>query len=206
MPNVEGMTHIPAVRQAFIVHGYGATPDDHWFPWLATKLEALDISTQVPMLPDPEAPDPGRWAAALGQAVGVPDDNTVVVAHSLGCITVLRYLLTLSGPWRLGSLVLVSGFVDKLPALPLLDSYIGEGLDPARLSKSIGHVAVIRSDGDPYVPVGYTDALAQMLGTGAVVVPGAGHFLAADGVTSLPQALEGIPETGNRPKAGTAGG
>lgn len=189
MPNVEGMSDIPAGRKAFIIHGYGAAPDDHWFPWLAAQLEAVDISTQAPVLPDPGAPEPDRWAAAVGTAIGIPDQNTAVVAHSLGCITVLRHLLSLSRPWRLGSLVLVSGFVDRLPALPSLDSYIGDGLDLSLARKHVDRVAVIRSDADPYVPIEHTDKLARLLGTEALIVHGAGHFLAADGVTALPQAL-----------------
>lgn len=197
MPNVEGMSDIPAGRKAFIIHGYGAAPDDHWFPWLAAQLEEADISTQVPALPDPEAPHPDRWAAAVGTAMGIPDQNTAVVAHSLGCITVLRHLLTLSAPWRLGSLVLVSGFVDRLPALPILDSYIGDGLDLSSVHKHVDRVAVIRSDADPYVPIGHTDKLARLFGTEARVVPGAGHFLAADGVTALPQAIGEVLGTKN---------
>lgn len=124
--------------------------------------------------------------------VGTPDHDAIVVAHSLGCITVLRYLLSLPKPWRLGDLVLVSGFVDALPALPLLDSYIGDGLDVAGLSDHIDRLTVIRSDDDPYVPTDHTDRLADLLGTSALIVPGAGHFLASDGVTSLPLVLDAI--------------
>jgi len=47
-----------------------------------------------------------------------PDEGTVVVAHSLGCLSVLRRLRSLTGPWRLGTLVLVAGFLEPLPALP----------------------------------------------------------------------------------------
>ncbi|WP_344448118.1 RBBP9/YdeN family alpha/beta hydrolase [Actinocorallia aurantiaca] len=186
------MTSTATGRRASIFHGYGATPDDHWFGWLAEQLEGARIPTTVPALPDPGAPDPDQWIATVGAVVGTPDRDSIVVAHSLGCITVLRYLLSLAGPWRLGSLVLVSGFVDKLPALPLLDSYIGDGLDVAGLSDRIDRLTIIRSDEDPYVPTGHTDRLAGLLGTSALIVPGAGHFLASDGVTSIPRVLDAI--------------
>jgi hypothetical protein len=80
--------------------------------------------------------------------------------------TILR---SLPEPWRLGTLVLVAGFVDRIDRL-----------------------AILRSDADPLVPAAHTDRLAALLGTSAQVVPGAGHFLASDGVTSLPEALEAV--------------
>lgn len=179
-------------RRAVIFHGYGATPDDHWFGWLAGRLTRSGISTTIPTFPDPAAPDASRWAAVAEAALGMPGPDMIVIAHSLGSLTALRHLGTLSGPWRLGALVLVSGFVDKLPALPQLDDVIGEGADVRGIREHVGSITLLRSDADPYVPVGHTDRLARLLGTSAVVVPGAGHFLAADGVTTLPAAVRAI--------------
>jgi predicted alpha/beta hydrolase family esterase len=186
------MTTETTRRRASIIHGYGASPEDHWFGWLAARLDAGGVPTTVPALPNPHDPDPARWADAVRADLGTPDENSIVVAHSLGCLTVLRYLRSLPHSWRLGALVLVSGFVDRLPALPELDAYIADGCDVEGLSDHIGRLTVIRSDADPYVPPGHTDRLARLLGTSAEIVPGAGHFLASDGITSLHEALEAI--------------
>ncbi|MGW4495330.1 RBBP9/YdeN family alpha/beta hydrolase [Streptomyces sp. NPDC004376] len=186
------MTTPPTHPRATIIHGYGATPKDHWFPWLAERLEERGVRTTVPALPDKDHPDPDRWTSAAGAALGTPDARTTVVAHSLGCLTVLRRLSTLRGDWRLGTLVLVSGFVAPLPAIPELDPFIAGGCDPTPLPARIDHLAVLRSDADPLVPASHTDHLATLLGTTARVIPGAGHFLADDGVTELPEALGAI--------------
>jgi predicted alpha/beta hydrolase family esterase len=179
-------------RRASIIHGYHATPDDHWFGWLAARLEADGIPTTIPALPNPLDPDPVQWAEAVRADLGTPDESSIVVAHSLGCLTVLRHLRSLPGPWHLGTLVLVSGFVDRLPAVPELDSFIGDGCDVTGLSDHLGRLTVIRSDADWIVPPGYTDRLAGLLGTAAAVVPGAGHFVAEDGVTSLREVLDAV--------------
>lgn len=94
----------------------------------------------------------------------------------------------------MGELVLVSGFVDPLPALPELDAFIGDGDgdDFSGANQQVDRIAVIRSDDDPLVSPAPTDRLATLLGVSAQVVPGAGHFLAADGITSLPQAYGAI--------------
>lgn len=175
-----------------IFHGYSATPHDHWFGWLAEQLNRAGVSTQIPALPNPTAPTPDRWAAAASTALGVPGDESIVIAHSLGCLTVLRHLASLACPWRVGTLVLVAGFVDKLPALPALDGFIAEGANLSGIQERVGSLTIMRSDDDPYVPVGHTDRLARLLGTSALVVPGAGHFMATDGITSLPGVLEAI--------------
>lgn len=179
-------------RQAVIFHGYGATPEDHWFGWLAEQLNRAGVSTQIPAFPDSTAPDPDRWAVAAAEALGEPAPESIIVAHSLGCITALRHLASLTVPWRVGSLVLVSGFVDTLPGLPALDDFIGDGVDLSAIREHVGSLTVMRSDDDSHVPIGHTDRLARLLGTSALVVPGAGHFLASDGITTLPPAFEAI--------------
>lgn len=186
------MTTRTTQQRASIIHGYYASPEDHWFGWLADQLEAAGIATTIPALPNPQDPDPAQWIATVRDDLGTVEENSIVIAHSLGCLTVLRYLGSLPGPWHLGTLVLVSGFVDQLPALPDLDSYIGDGCDVEGLSHHIDRLTVIRSDADPFVPHGHTDRLADLLGIAAMVVPGAGHFLTSDGVTSLPEVLEAI--------------
>ncbi|MBB1024569.1 MULTISPECIES: RBBP9/YdeN family alpha/beta hydrolase [unclassified Dietzia] len=179
-------------RRAVIFHGYAASPRDHWFEWLAERLTDAGIPTRVPALPNSSAPSRDQWAATVARELGTPGEETVVVAHSLGCLAVLRHLASLTGPWQVGTLVLVSGFVDTLPALPALDDFIGDGVDLAGIREHIGSLTIVRSDDDTHVPVELTDRLARLLGTSAAVVPGAGHFLAADGVTTLPHALRAV--------------
>ncbi|GAB2564551.1 RBBP9/YdeN family alpha/beta hydrolase [Kribbella endophytica] len=186
------MTSGTTRRRASIIHGYAASPEDHWFGWLGQQLEADGFSVTIARLPSPQEPDAVQWAAAVSADVGVPDEGSIIVAHSLGCLAVLRHLRSLPAGWRLGTLVLVSGFVDPLPALPELDGFIGDGCDVEGISAYVDQLTIIRSDADPLVSPAHTDRLAGLLGTSAAVVPGAGHFLAADGVEALPEALEAI--------------
>lgn len=180
------------LQNAYIFHGYAAAPDDHWFGWLARELDRANMRAVVPKLPDSRTPDAPRWQDTIRAAVGETDKRTALIAHSLGCLAVLRHLASLTGAWRLGRLVLVSGFLDPLPVLPELDEFIGVGCDVTRLREHIDEIIVIRSDDDPLVPTSHTDRLAALLGAGALVVPGAGHFLAVDGHSTLPTAYDAI--------------
>ncbi|WP_245154273.1 alpha/beta hydrolase [Rhodococcus sp. 1R11] len=176
--------------RAIIIHGYSATPLDHWFGWLADRLERSGFQATVPALPTPENPDSIEWTDAVSAAVGETDEATMVVAHSLGCLATLRHLKGLRRPWRLGSLVLVAGFLKPLPALPELDTFIGDGCDVSGIADRVDVLTVLRSDTDAYVPVEFTDGLAEKLGTKARVAPGRGHFLGSDGVCALPEVLD----------------
>lgn len=187
-PRPSDTTH----HRAVIFHGYGATPADHWFGWLAEQLEAAGISTAIPALPDALDPQPEQWEDSVRAALGEPHDRAIVVAHSLGCLSALRCLRSLPNPWRLGTLILVSGFTDRLPALPELDGFIGDGCDVTGLAEHIDRIVVIRSDNDAIVPPALTDRLAERLGVPVRIVSGAGHFLAAEGVAELPAVRDAI--------------
>ena len=64
----------------FIIHGYGATINNHWFGWLQTQLEQRGIAAvRVPM-PDSEQPDFDRWQQTLAQYIGKPSENQIFVA------------------------------------------------------------------------------------------------------------------------------
>jgi predicted alpha/beta hydrolase family esterase len=120
----------------------------------------------------------------------VPDATTVVVAHSLGVVTVLRVLETLPEPWELGGLVLVAGFTEPLEALPELDGFLATDVAVERMATSIRKRTVLRSDTDPFVPPEASDDLARRLRARLQVYAGAGHFMAEDGVTRLPALLD----------------
>ena len=97
------------VRRVFIVHGWQGTPSVNWFPWLKFKLEGRGIRVMVPQLPDTGRPRMTPWVNELAKTVVVPDKDCYFIGHSLGCITILRYLESLKDQ-TIGGVVLVAGF------------------------------------------------------------------------------------------------
>lgn len=170
-----------------VAHGYLADPTRHWFPWLVEHYGADTVS--VVALPDAEHPDLETWVHTASAAIGEVDEQTVLVGHSLGCVTLLHVLNRRVDPWRLGGLVLVAGFVDPLPNLPALDPFTAEPLDLHRIARDAAVRHVLRSDDDDVVDGTLTERMATLLDAPVTVVPGAGHFVDRQGVRSIPALL-----------------
>jgi predicted alpha/beta hydrolase family esterase len=169
-----------------VIHGYGASPENHWFPWLSDEMALAGIPVSVAQMPEKIPADAGEWGEAVKSAVGDVDSGTFLVGHSLGCITILRHLASLPEPWALGGLILVAGFAGKLAVLPELDPFLDDGVQLDGVAENIRHRLVIHSDNDPTVPPAASAALASRLDAGVLVVPGAKHFLDVDGIAELP--------------------
>lgn len=197
----------PSFDRILVVHGFGATTDDHWFPWLARSLPGVERL----VLPDPEQPVAADWIPLVASAIGEPDPDLAVVAHSLGCVTVAAAVQSLvAAGGRVGAFVAVAPFAEVLPPSGSgeLDGFVRyelpRFLDAYRAPRgraAFEAVRVIRSDDDPLVPAAASNRFARDLSGDVVVVPGAGHFLADDGVTRLDPVLDALTTSAERAPA-----
>ncbi|MED5619147.1 RBBP9/YdeN family alpha/beta hydrolase [Ideonella sp. BN130291] len=174
----------------YIVHGFDASPAHHWFPWLKQALQAQGHSASVVELPSPHEPDPTAWVQALQAQAAVLDRHTWFVAHSLGCIAVLRHLEQAPADAAIGGYVLVSGFNAPLAVLPQLDAFAKPDLDTPKLAAMAAYRSVIASSNDAGVPPALSQALAKDLDAKLVMVERGGHFLASEGFTEFPLVLD----------------
>ena len=183
--------------RVFIIHGYGATVANHWFPWLARQLQQQGITALPVALPDSMQPDYHRWQDALSQSVGMPSGRTILVAHSLGTISLLHYLSRVR-PHKVGGLVLVSAFGARVPTLPQIngfnvDNYVDQcPVDFAAIHQMTGRIALFAADNDGIVPPENTRRLARHLDGKLEEIPGGGHFLGSEGFTEFPQVLQAV--------------
>ena len=208
-PSGDSARGIPFER-VVILHGYGAAPADHWFPWLMRAVPGVEAVE----LPLPQSPEAASWILSATDAIGPLSRKTAVVTHSLGGLAALRAIQRLvrrgaaharargcaSCDAQLGAFVAVAPFARELPLAgdDDVDRFILSQL-PDFLSKNpfpnprvFARATVIRSDDDPFVPAGSSAEFAERIGARTLTVHGAGHFLASDGVTELPEVLEAL--------------
>lgn len=171
-------------KKVYVVHGYMASPQDHWFPWLKRRLAADGFDVEVLQMPTPDRPSATAWDKFLKARIVRHDLDTFFVAHSLGCISLLRHLLQ-EGKNNVGGMVLVSGFAEPLPGLPQLTEFVTGVGNLTVLSGRVTHRTVIAARDDSIVPYASSARLAQQLRADFVPVERGGHFLGSDGFTEF---------------------
>jgi len=187
-------------KRVFIVHGWEGHTEEHWFPWLKKELETKEFEVFIPQLPDTDNPRIDNWIPKLSQVVGLADENTYFVGHSMGCQAIIRYLETLPEGVKVGGAVFVAGFLKRVNTSKynqkiqemfkhwLVDNPINFKKVRSHLSQS----AAIFSDNDKWVPLDNQDDFRDQLGSEIVIEHQKGHFCESDGVIKLLVVLEGV--------------
>ena len=103
------------VKKVFIVHGWEGYPEEGWFPWLKTELEKEEFSVDILQMPNPSEPKMEEWVPFLSEKSKEVNEDTYFVGHSVGCQTILRYLVDLSEDIKVGGVVLVGAWFSLTP-------------------------------------------------------------------------------------------
>lgn len=181
-------------KNIYIIHGFQAGPEKHWFPWLAEKINTIpNHSASILKMPNPDNPNFKQWLTTLAHEIPVLDKDTYIVAHSLGCITTLQHLNQLhlfDSQVQLGGILLVSGFYSKIPSLPQLNDFTEIGINFDSIKEMTqGNITVLSSANDHIVPSKMSDQLAIELEADYYRKNSNGHFLDIDGFIEFPLVL-----------------
>lgn len=145
-------------KTIYIIHGWDGSPNEPMHQWLKTKLEKTGIKVIIPAMPHAERPTIDDWIAKLKKVIKKPDKNTMLVGHSIGSQTILRYLEKLPPTKMIGGAVLIApwlilsnltGKEEKKIAEPWLKTKI----NGPNVTKRVQQIAAIFSADDPFVPL-----------------------------------------------------
>lgn len=165
----------------FIIHGYQARTDSHWFEWLATQMKSYDYHTEIVYLPNTNNPDLKAWDKAIQNSLNNKlNQDTIIVAHSLGVISILNYLSKEDVFTNIKGLFLISGFSEPLDNLPELNHFINQTKVEFE-NINAEHIVTIGGDNDPVVDINATHRLSHLLNTETVALHHDGHFQDSDG-------------------------
>lgn len=160
---------------AVLIHGWEGYPEEGWRPWLRDELASQGFDVIVPAMPDTEKPVMDAWVGYLKTLVGSPSEHHYFVGHSLGCITILRFLESLQAGQKVGGVVLVAGFTSNL-GFDALDSFFHTKIDWKKIKSHCNKFTVIHSTDDPYVSIHYADFFKNKLGTEVIIEKNKKHF------------------------------
>jgi hypothetical protein len=144
-------------------------------------------------MPDTDEPEINAWVSFLGEKVSKPDSETFFVGHSIGCLTILKYLESLPPDAKVGGAVFVAGWFHltnlEVDAEDTAKPWLETKIDFAKVKNHTKNFVAIFSDNDHWVPVEEGKIFKEKLGAKVIVKNKMGHFRVKDGVGKLPEAL-----------------
>lgn len=188
------------MKRAFLIHGWEGYPEESWLPWIKEKLLEKGFDVIVPAMPDTANPTYQKWVPYLTEIVSNPSANDYFVGHSLGCITILRYIETLEDNQNVGGVVLVAGFghdLDYKGYKGELSSFFKDPINWEKIKRHCPKFVAIHSDDDPWVPLEHNQLFQEKVGAKAIIEHKMKHFSGEDDVTQLPSALKSLLEISN---------
>ncbi|PFH11178.1 hypothetical protein BCF11_3620 [Collimonas sp. PA-H2] len=131
----------------------------------------------------------GDWIAAIERDVVRLGKDTILVAHSLGCLAVAQWAARYASPIRGALLVAVPD--PAAPAFPRADAI---GFSPLPMQRLPFPSTVVASSDDPYASVAYARACADAWGSRFVEAGARGHLNAGSGLGDWPDGYQLLQE------------
>lgn len=174
-----------ARHRVLIVPGWNNSGPAHWQSHWQREFPAMKRVGQR----DWVNPDPDEWVATLDEAVAASRQPAVLVAHSLGCITVARWAATCARHGRpawpvAGALLVAPADVERPKAHPVLKPFAPIAVDRLPFA-----ACVVGSSDDPCCSQERARWLALRWGASFSLVEQGGHINADSGIGSWPQGL-----------------
>ena len=175
---------------ALLIHGWAGSPDSDFFPWLRKEL-SKKFAVECPLMPDTDSPKINPWLREFSKHVKDPED-TVVIGHSIGCQTMLRYLEKYKGkPFK--AVIFVAGWI-TLKGLdaeekPIAKPWLEKKIDLGKVKGKAENLVAIFSDNDPFVSLSNAKYFRKIVSK-IVIVKKQGHFSAQEGVHQVPAVIK----------------
>ncbi|UXY16172.1 alpha/beta hydrolase [Chitiniphilus purpureus] len=165
-----------------VLPGWRNSGPSHWQSRWQARYPGFERVEQR----DWEYPVAGPWTHALQRTLAQRDGPVIVIAHSLGCITLAHWaaLYGRNGTRVAGALLVAPADVRR-PFVPAQFT----GFVPLPLAPLPFPSLVIASDNDPTCHIDHATAFAQAWGARQVTLAGAGHINVDSGHGNWPQGL-----------------
>ena len=150
-------------QKALLIHGFEASADSNWLPWLKAGLEKQGFEVFVPTLPNSNHPDLSQWLATLQPYFNKLGECDVVVGHSLGSKAALHLLE--ASKKKIGHVYLVASAIGLLEErdwgkferewkgsdVKALRKFWDKPVNWKAVDKAVLNKNLILSDDDPYI-------------------------------------------------------
>lgn len=147
----------------------------------------------IPQMPNPAKPKKQSWVKALRKVAGKVDENTIFVGHSLGVITILRFLETLDRRQIVGGTISVAGRIVKRETFHPLNHFFIPPLQWKKIKNNGKFIGIYSAD-DSVVSLRDAQEFKKNLRAKLIIEKNRGHFSHEDKVFKLPSLLKAISD------------
>ncbi len=183
------------MRKAIIVHCWEGYPEYCWYPHTKKSLEQLGFKVLVPQFPDTKEPKLQKWLPFLHDKITEPNNELFLIGHSVGCVTILKYLESLPERTKVGGVILVAGFTKNI-GYEELKSFFKTDLDFKKIKSHCDNFVAIHSTNDKYVDLKFADVFKKELNAMVIIKENMGHFSGTieneNSCLELPEVIESI--------------
>lgn len=185
------------MKKAYILHGWGGSPQGSFKPWLKKELEKQGFQVEIPVLPNTDTPKMSEWLPYIEQLVGTPDENTVLVSHSLSGLAVLQYLAALPEETRFHKIIFVAPVVDQIMDMTDAEKKIAKpwleaAIDSQKIQRFSKYMTAFFSDNDVFIPAASAEVMKGKYSAKTIMLHNRGHFDDASQIKEVPEILEEI--------------
>ncbi len=160
-----------------LVHGFNASPEMNFHPWLAEQLRGLGYEVVTPTLPlsTKDEIDLPLIIEQMKEQVGYLKNEDILLGHSLGAFIILQYLEAVEMTETPRAVVLV-GAPWKVSRAELRRLFIMD-LDADVLMWKAREYVIVHSKDDTLVPFAHGEKLAERLKAKLVAGENDGHYM-----------------------------
>ena len=178
-------------KRIIILHGWEGTPDKEWLPWVGKQLEVKGWSVELPQLPNTMNPKLEEWMETLTSLS--PDEDTVIIGHSLANALILKYLEKPDA--KLKGAVMVAAWNWLIEAAKDFHiTFYDKDFNYDVIKQKHISLAIVNSTNDPWVDFDRSKMMAEKLNAKFIGIEKAGHFMERDGYKEFSQLVQIIEE------------
>lgn len=159
------------MKKAIILHGWESNPTEHWYQGEKTILESKGYAVFVPALPNTNYPQLNEWLSVVENLD--PDSETILIGHSLGVPTILRYLE--KADKKIDKAILIAGFAQDLGYVET-KNFVDRPFLWKKIKSMATEFVIINQKEDVWVPIEMGREIADKLNVALIEVDGTNHF------------------------------
>jgi len=150
-------------QKVLIIHGFKATGEGDWLPWVKNKLEDEGCEVFTPTMSTSEHPELDKWMKELMPYIEQMGEDDIVIGHSLGSKAILHLLEKANK--KIGHVYLVASAIGEMNKrdwdyfkkiwpdsdINALQKFWETPVNFSKITKLSDDINVILSDDDPYI-------------------------------------------------------